>query len=176
MERKLRKAINTWLEAERGADPNRAESALRQVFLRLPLHSPPVDFVDQVLLRLGIRPAELSTPFAWRLRWRFAAGLCLGFLAIGATALPRLVAFLWSAFGPGQAVDWGASLLVGLSARLAHGLVLWDALSTVAQTVSSSLFSPTILAALAASVLLGAGALRLLHLLVITERTYVQPH
>ncbi len=170
MYRSLEKAVNSWLNAERGGDPNRAEAALRRVFLRLPRYAPPPGLLAGVLARLGMSPVSLLTPPRLTLQWKAALGVCFALTALAAGTLPPVVAVLFTGLGPGAMVDVGAGVLVDLSARLAEGVAFWGALSGVARAVSVSLASPAMLAALAASALISAAALRLLHGLMLPER------
>lgn len=178
MHRRLEKAVISWLKAERGRDPNRAEAALRRVFLRLPLHAPPAGFVAGVLARLGMSPVGLLSPPRLTLRWKVALGVCFALVALTAGSLPRFVVALWTGLGPGKLIDLGAGALVDLGARLAEGIAVWSALSSAARAVSASLASPTMVAALAAAALISAAALRVLHELMLPERNarYAQPN
>ncbi len=178
MYRSLENAVNSWLRAESGDDPNRAENALRRVFLHLPRYAPPAGLVEAVLERLGLPPAGLLSPPRWTLRWKAALGVSFALAALAIGVLPRFLAALWTGLGPGVAIDLGAGVLVGVSARLAEGIAVWGALSDVARAVSASLASPTTGAALAAAALISALALRLLHTLMLPERNvrHAQPH
>lgn len=177
VERNLKKAINRWLKAEQRDDARGAETALRRVFLRLPLHAPPAGFVAAVLARLGMSPARLLAPPRMTLRWKVAIAACFGLVALAGGLLPSTLGALWAGLGPSKLIDLGAGLLVGLSARMAEGLLVWGTLSGVAQTVSESLASPRIMAAIATAALVSALALRWLHGLLIPERNtrYAQP-
>lgn len=170
MYRSLEKAVNSWLKAESGGDPNRAEMALRRVFMRLPSHAPPPGLVEAVLRRLGLSPVGLLSPPELTLSWKAALGLCFTLAALAAGVFPRIVAALWTGLGPGKVIDLGAGLLVDLSARIAEGIAVWGALSGAARAVSASFASPAMVAALAASALVSAVALRLLHTLMLPER------
>lgn len=166
MDRRLKNAVETWLKAESGDDPNRAETALRRVFLRLPLPMPPADLLDHVLAALGFERRRLfASPF-----WRVAAALCLTVAALVSMVLPGLVGSLWTGFGPGKAIDVGADLLVATSARVAEASAVWETLSGTARLVSPSLTSPTMMTLVVALALVSALALRLLHGLLISER------
>ncbi len=176
MERTLKKAINNWLNAELGDDPYRAESALRRVFLRLPRYAPSADFVAGVLSSLGLASTGLLAVPRLTLRWKVAIVVCFVLVALAGSLLPGMVGALWAGLGPGKAIDLAAGLVVGLSARFAEGVVVWGALSGVARTVSESLTSPSMMAAIAAAALISATALRLLHGLMLPDRNprYVQ--
>ncbi len=170
MERALKKAVNTWLKAEAGADPDRAELALRRVFLRLPPVTPPAGFSAAVLARLGIAPQALFAPLRLAPQWKAVLAVSFALVAILGGAMPRLLGTLWIEVGPGRAVDLLAGALVSLTARLADGAAVWTALTGVARIVSESLYSPQMMTVVAAAALLSAIALRLLHGLLISER------
>lgn len=174
MTRALEKAIKNWLEAERGGDPARAELALRRAFLRLPLHAPPPDFAATVLGHLGITVRAFAPRLT--LRWKVALGACFALTALAVAILPRFVADLWIGIGPSKLVELGAGLLVSLTSRLAIGITVWDALSSVARIVSISLASPQMMAAVGGAALLCAVALRWLHGLLISERNASYAH
>lgn len=178
MDRRLGKAIDSWLNAERANNASRAELALRRVFLRLPRYAPPPGFVADVLARLGLAPVRLLAPSRMTLRWKAAIGVSFALVALAGGILPRTLGALWAGLGPGKLIDFAAGALVGLSARLAEGMAVWGTLSGVARIVSESLASSSMMAAIAAAALLSAAALRLLHGLLITaERNtgYARP-
>jgi hypothetical protein len=175
--RALEKAIKSWLRAERAGDPNRAELALRLVFTRLPLPAPSPDFARRILARLAGSAWALAVPPRFTLRWKVALGSCFALIALAGGVLPRILIELWAGVGPGKLIELAASLLIGLSSRLAVGIAVWDALVGVARTVSASLASPSMMLVIAASALLCAVALRWLHELLLPERnaSYAQP-
>ncbi len=177
MTRRLEKAIASWLNAERGSDARRAELALRQVFARLPLYAPPPEFARRVLAPFAGSAWALSAPLRLTLRWKVVLASCFALVALAGGTLPRLLVELWAGLGPGKVIELAASLLIGLSSRVAVGITVWDALAGVARTVSASLASPSMMVAVAAAALLCAVALRWLHGLLIPERntSYAQP-
>lgn len=177
MERRLKKAVRSWLDAESARDANRAEAALRAVFLRLPVYAPPSDFVDRVLLRLGIRSEELTAHRGLTLQLKGVLGLCYVLAGLAVMWLPGFLGSLWSGLGPGKAIEVGAGVLVALTERLAEGIAVWGTLSGVARVVSTNVASPAVLSAVAAAALIGVIAFRLLHGLLVTEKDarYVQP-
>ena len=138
MERRLKKTVRSWLKAEGAGDANRAEAALRAVFLRLPAFGPSADFVDRVLLRLGIRPESLAAQRGLTLQLKAVLGLCYLLAAVAVVWLPGLLGSLWSGLGPGKAIEFGAGALVGLTERLAEALAVLGTLSGVARVVSAS--------------------------------------
>lgn len=170
MERRLKKTVRSWLNAEDAGDANRAEAALRAVFLRLPTYLPPADFVDRVLLRLGIRPESLAAHKGLTLQFKALLGLCYLLAALAVVWLPGLLGSLWTGLGPGKAIELGAGVLVSLTERLAEGIAVWGTLTGVARVVSSSVASPAVLAAIAAAGLIGVIAFRLLHGLLVSEK------
>lgn len=177
MERTLKKAVSSWLKAESSDDPNRAEVALRRVFLRLPRYAPPATFLAGVLARLGMAPAALLAAPKLTLRWKAAIAASFALVALTGGVLPRMLGALWAGLGPGKLIDLVAGAVVSLSARLAEGVTVWSTLSGVARTVSESLASPSMMAAVATAALVSAVAFRLLHGLLISERNtrYAQP-
>ncbi len=172
MERRLRKAVVTWLEQERGGDARRAEMALRRVFLRLPLPTPRPNFTQHVLARLGL----LLTPASFSLRWKVAVSLCFALVALASTVMLPFLAELWTGLGASKIVELTAGFVVALSGRLAASIIIWEALVSVSTAVSASLASPTVMTVIAVAALVCALATRWLHGLLITEGNsrYVQ--
>lgn len=177
MERALKKTVVTWLNAEGEADPNRAETALRRVFLRLPRYAPPAGLLTAVLGRLGMEPRGLLSAPRLTPQWKALMAVAFALVAVLGGAMPRLLGALWIGLGPGRAIDLTAGFLVGLTARLAESVLVWGALSGAARIVFESVSSPQMMTAIAAAALVSAAALRLLHGLLLSERNsrYAQP-
>jgi hypothetical protein len=170
VERRLKKSIESWLNAEGGGNAQRAEAALRAVFLRLPALTPPADFVDRVLVRLGIRPESLATHRGLTLQFKFVLGLCYVLAALAVIWLPGVLAELGSTFGSGLLISFLTGVLVSATKLLSQGVVVWETLTGLARAVSASLASPTVFAAMATTILVSAIALRLLHDLLVSDR------
>ena len=169
MERRLKKTVRSWLEAEGTGDGNRAEAALRAVFLRLPSYRPSADFVDRVLLRLGIRPEGLASSRGLTLQFKLALGLCYVLAALALVWLPGILGGLWSGLGSGALLGLFNGVLVSLTKSWSQGMVVWETLTGLARAVSAGLASPTVFGAMALATLVSAVALRWLHELLVSD-------
>ena len=167
MERRLRKAVASWLAAERGADGDRAERRLRNVFLRLRRPAPPTGFVGAISNRLGLP----VTGLARRPGFRAAALLVLTLTALAVQVVPGILAELWAGFGPGKLIELVAGGLVVVSSRVAATLAIWETVGATWRLVAPDLAQPAVLWLVGLCTLVSAGALRLLHELLVSERS-----
>jgi len=92
-------------------------------------------------------------------------------MALFLLVIPSYLPALLGIFNLGRATGMGVNALVGLSHQLGEGLVIWRALSAAGAILSSTLSSPQNLTALFLGVLLSLGALRVLHEVIIAERS-----
>jgi len=170
--RKLNRAVRQWLQLEFGERPESAEKALRDVFSRLPSEPVPAGFADRVLIRAGLE-SPVNAEHSWAAFWglRAAVSLCLLLVALFLLVIPSYVPALLGIFNLGRATEMGISALAGLFYQLGVGLVVWRALSAAGSIVSSTLSSPQYLTALFLTVLLSIGALRVLHEVIVAERS-----
>lgn len=172
MSRKLRSAVRKWLESERSGREEDADKALFQVFARLPEAPLPAGFADRVLARAGVAPlpqrARLTFP-AWALRGLVL--VCLLLAGMSALLLPTLLPALAGLFHPRLVLEVGLEALVGLLQRLGAGLAYWRAMSQVGGVFSSLVTTPPLFTALVTGILLSIGAFRLLHGLMVSERS-----
>lgn len=168
---RLQMTVARWLAAESGADRRRAELALRQVFLRLPVPTPAPDFVDRVLWRLGLLPQPAPAAASFGFRWKAVLAVCWTLAALATTLMPQALGALWVGLRPGKLVDYSAGLVVMVSERLASGLAVWETLSGVVAVVVSRLSAPTLLAASLVAALISIAAFGVLHGLLSPQRS-----
>ncbi len=172
MNRDLHRAARRWLREERGGGEGRADRALREVFVHLPLPRLPAGFSERVLeaCGLGVAPAATGRRVTvWSLRALLS--LCLALGALSVWLLPTLFPSLLGLAHPGRLLELGLDLLVSLCQRLGVGLVVWRVLSEIGGLLASALASPRYLLVLMTSALLSFGALRILHGLILSERS-----
>ncbi|MFQ5350306.1 MAG: hypothetical protein ACE5EG_07685 [Thermoanaerobaculia bacterium] len=165
MNRRLNKAVNRWLLAERG-DSGDAETRLRRVFQALPAPRLPEGFAERVLSGTGLMPQTAAAPLGWRI----ALGGALLLSAAAAAAAPRIVLGLMRWVTPGDVLRLAADAVVETCRRLAEGLALWQTANSIGDTFAEVLSTPAILTALLAATLLSAGGLRMLHGLLAVDR------
>ncbi len=172
MNRKLNRAVRQWLQLEHAERPESAEKALQAVFSRLPVEPVPPGFADRLLIRAGLA-SPVTARHSWAAFWgvRAAVSLCLLLVALFLMVIPSYVPALLGIFNLSRATELGVSALVGVFHQLGAGLVVWKALSAAGSIVSSTLSSPQYLTALFLAVLLSIGALRVLHEVIIAERS-----
>ncbi len=163
-----KKALQSWLRDEKAGRLAAADAALRRLFRALPLPAPPAGFVDRVMAAAGLAPQPAWRPvLAWRLV--LTAGLAL---AGGAAAIaPALTGAVLRRLSPGDLIGLGAGAVVETCRRFAEGLAVWETLGFVGGTIAEALSAPEVLAALAATSLLSAGGLRVLHGLLAVNRS-----
>ncbi len=166
MSRRLHRAVNRWLGAERAAGGD-SDTGLRRVFQALPEPRLPDGFADRVMLAAGLAPPKrVAAPLTWRIA---LAGALMLSGAAAATA-PRVVAALVGRISPGDVIRFAAGALVETCQRLAEGLAVWQTANAVGETLTAALSSPSILTALLAATLLSAGGFRMLHGLLAVDR------
>ena len=163
--RKLHRAVRRWLRAEDAAADG-AGTALRGVFRALP--APPLGdgFTARVMLAAGLAPRRAAAPLAWRL----ALGGALVLSAAATSVAPAIAWGVLRRISPADVLQLGATAVVETCQRLAEGLAVWHAASSIGTTLAEALSAPPILAALLAASLLSAGGLRLLHGLLAMDR------
>lgn len=172
MKRRLKNAVNHWLDAERRDADGDAEKALSAVFSALPLPSLPAEFAESVLIRVGLAPAAVTAhPARLVWAWRATVALCLSLATVSVVLLPSYLPSLIGLMHPGRVVDLGLGALLALIQRFGTGLVFWRALSTVGNAISSVLSSPPYMLALGVVLLTSFGAFRLLNSLILSERS-----
>ncbi len=167
MSRRLHRALRSWMRLELRGREERAEEALRRVFLSLPDLPLPAGLADRILARAGLSPAPAAVP---SLGLRLAVALGLLLVGLSVAVLPET---LTTAAGLLQAVSWtevALAALVGLAQRVGEGVAVWRALSDVGAIVAEALSSRTVIAVLTSSALLSAGAFRMLYGLMMQER------
>lgn len=172
MKQHLHGAVREWLRHENQGRNRQAEVSLRGVFSHLPVEPLPVGFAERVLARAGIVPMPAAAQ-PWAAVWTLRATLSLS-LALGALFLMLLPSYLPSLLGivhPGRIAEIGVTVLVGFIERLSFGLVFWRILNDVGAVLASALSSPAFMAAAVLSVALSVSAFRLLHGLVVSERS-----
>lgn len=172
MTSRINHAIRQWLASERDGDSDRADRALGQVFALLPLESVPSGFAEQVLARAGMSPVGMMVrrgTLSWGLR--AAISLCLISVALFLMIIPGYLPALLGIFHLGRLADVAIGAFVGVVQQLGVGLVIWRTLSAAGSIVSSVMTSPPYLAALALGALMSLGALRILHEVMISERS-----
>ena len=166
MSRRLQRAVNRWLRAETVASED-SDRALRRVFRALPAPPLPAGFAERVMLGVGLAaPRRAPVPLAWRVA--LAGALTLGAGAV-ATA-PGIVLGLLGRITPGDLLRLAATAVVETCQRLAEGLAVWQAASSIGGTFAEVLSGPWILTALLAAMLLSASGLRMLHGLLAVDR------
>ncbi len=178
MNRKLNRALDSWLQLEQKGLNQQADEALAGLFARLPLEPIPVGFADRLMARAGLEPvaaAEVGWIASWGLR--LVVSVCLALTAISLWLIPGYFPALLGLFNPATATELAVGALVGVFHQLGSGLVVWRIFSTAGTILSSTLSSPIYLMALFSAVLLSFGAFRLLHEIVFSERSsrYVSP-
>ena len=172
MNRKLKNAVDHWLRVEQDGRDQEADQALMQVFSRLPEEAIPRGFADQVMRRAGLAFASTPSP-AWaaKLVVRIAVSLCLLLGALSLLALPSYLPSLLGIFNLARITEFGVGSLVSVLHQLGSGLVIWRALSAAGSILSTTLSSPAFLALMSAAALLSFGAFRVLHEIVVSERS-----
>ena len=176
MDRNLNQTVREWLRLERhGAEPE-AETALSSVFAGLPAISIPAGFADRILVRAGLSPtAAPPTPVLWILRFSICLSLLL--TALFLTVLPSYLPAIMGIVHLGRLTEVAVSSFVGVVQQLGVGLVVWRAVSAAGSILTSILSTPSFLASLALGLMMSFGALRILHELIVSERSsrYVGP-
>ena len=165
MSRRLHRAVTRWLRAEL-ADSQGAEAGLRGVFRALPEAGLPQGFADRVMLAVGLAPARRPVPLIWRI----AAAVALLLSGAAAATTPRLASAVFGRISAGDLIRFASGALVETCERLAEGLAVWQAASSIGGTFAAVLSTPSILAALLAATLLSAGGFRMLHGLLAVDR------
>jgi len=170
--RNLNHAVRHWLRWERSDRSELAEKALQEVFTRMPLEPVPAGFADRLLVRAGLA-TPMSRANSWDAFWglRAAVTLCLVLVALFLLVIPSYLLALLGIFNLNRATEIGVGALVGVFHQLGTGLVVWRALSAAGSIVSTTLSSPQYLTALFLAVLLSIGAMRVLHEVIIAERS-----
>lgn len=172
MKTRLEKAVHDWLHLEgQGAD-RQADEALQTVFSRLPEGPLPVGFADRVMARAGLMPASSVTP-GWSASWvlRFVVSLCLALAATSVWMLPGYMPAALGIFNLASATEVGVGALAGVLHQLGSGLVVWRVFSSAGSILSSTLSSPGYLLALLLAALFSLAAFRVLHEIVVSERS-----
>jgi len=172
VQRRLKKAVQNWLEQERDGSEQASEQALRQVMSRLPGAPIPVGFAERVLVSAGIAPDPGRTGLldpAWALRFTLAVSLLLSGLA--AVLVPSLLQPTLGLLQPARLVGVVVGGLMAFVQRLGAGLAYWRDISEAGAVLSSVFSTPTFLGVMAASVLLSLVAFRLLQGLIDSERS-----
>ena len=119
----------------------------------------------------------LAAPFApghaWAAVWgvRAVISLCLVMMALFLLVIPSYLPALLGIFNPGRATEVGVNALVGVFHQLGAGLVIWRTLSAAGAILSSILSSPQNLTAIFLAVVLSIAALRILHDVLVAERS-----
>lgn len=165
MSRRLHRAVDRWLRAER-AGGELSERRLRRVFQALPAPRLPAGFADRVLLAAGLTPRRAALPLAWRL----AAVAALAIAAAATATVPGFALGLLRQITPGDVLRFAATVVVETCQRLAEGLAVWQTVDSIGETFAAVLSTPSILAVLMAATLLSAGGLRMLHGLLAIDR------
>ena len=172
MTRKLNHAVRHWLQLERAGQPEKAENALQQVFYGLPEEAVPAGFADRVLTRAGLMAPALSE-HSWAAYWgiRAAISICLVLMALFLLVIPSYLPALLGIFNLSRAAEVGIGALVGVFYQLGAGLVIWRAFSAAGAILSSILSSPQSLTVIFLAVVLSMAALRVLHDVLVAERS-----
>jgi hypothetical protein len=97
--------------------------------------------------------------------------LCLVLTALSLWAIPGYLPALLGIFNLASATELGVGALVGVFHQLGLGLVIWRIFSAAGAILSSTLSSPMYLVALFSAVLLSFGAFRVLHEVMVSERS-----
>lgn len=173
MNRRLDRAARHWLHLEQKGLDQQADEALVGVFARLPLESVPDGFADLVMARAGLVPLSALGP-AWTASWglRLLVSLCLMLTALSLWVIPGYLPALLGIFNLASATELGVGALVGVFHQLGLGLVIWRIFSAAGAILSSTLSSPMYLMALFSAVLLSFGAFRVLHQIVVSDRSF----
>ncbi len=177
VQRKLKKAVQNWLEQEQTGSDQGSEQALRQVMSKLPEAPIPVGFAERVLVSAGIAPDPGRTGLlnpAWALRFTLAVSLLLSGLA--AVLVPSLLQPALGLVQPARLVGAILGGLLGFFERLGAGLAYWQTLSEAGGVLASVFSSTTFLSAMGAGVLLSLIAFRLLQGLLDSERSAQYVH
>lgn len=172
MGRKLHDAVKQWLSEERLDRLEGAERELKRVFARLPLPGPAPGFADRVLWRVGLAPEPLLFGMlsrAWA--WRLATALGLVLVTLSVLLTPGVVYVAYGSLKGDSLPQLGTAALVGFLQRFGDGLAVWKTFSGVGQILASTLNTPAYFAALVLVTLLSLGAFRLLHELMISDRS-----
>ena len=172
MNRKLDRATRNWLHLEQEGLDQQADEALVGVFSRLPLESIPAGFADRIMARAGLTPVP-TLDHTWTATWglRLVVSLCLALTALSLWVIPGYLPALLGIFNLASATELGVAALVGVFHQLGSGLVIWRAFSAAGSILSSAVSSPMYLMALFSAVLLSFGAFRVLHEIVVSERS-----
>jgi hypothetical protein len=155
--------MTRWLAAEAGDEADDAERALSDLFGAMPRPAVPAGLADRVLARVAAEPAP------WPLERAALSLLLLCGVALAAT--PLWLPLVWERLDPGGWIEAGVDLLVRGAQVVAALAPVWDAVAKVARWLSLAGASPQVLALLAASTLLAAGAGRLLVAFLVEERS-----
>lgn len=181
MNRKLKKALSEWLEAEFEADLRakeqgaakrpeaRAEDALGRAFRLIPVPSPSRAFVARTLRRAGLGGRFSSDLSAGWIRAAVASSLVLA-----AVALILIPGFLVPILTIGMAtkpISLAIGFLAALLQRLAHGLAAWDVLSRMGSAAAETVASPAALGGMSVALLISFFAFRWLDQIVAAERS-----
>lgn len=172
MIRRLNRAVRQWLQTEQSSPSEMAERALERVFSRLPPEPVPAGFADRVMARAGFAVAA-PPRHSWAAVWglRAIVSLCFVLVALFLLVIPSYLPALLGIFNLSRATEMGVSGLVGLFHQLGSGLIVWRALSAAGAILSSTLSSPQYLTTLFLAALVSMGALRVLHEVIIAERS-----
>lgn len=172
MQRRLKKAVQIWLEQEQTSSDHASEQALRQVMSSLPEVPIPVGFAERVLVSAGIVPEPGRTGLldpAWALRFTLAVSLLLSGLA--AVLVPSLLQPTLGLLHPARLIGAILGGVVAFFQRLGAGLAYWRDVSEAGAVLSSVFSSPTFLGVMALSMLLSLVAFRFLQSLIDSERS-----
>ncbi len=164
-----------WLAAEEVADAERAEAALAALVATLPLTAPPAGFAGRVLARAGLAPRHDLLSRLWV---RLTLGLALAGAGVAAAIAPKLLGGLAAILDPAALLATGPRLLAAATEHFVRFLELLLKLVEVARVLAAPFASPSGAAASLAALLVAAAALRLLHHLIATDRSwsYVDVH
>jgi hypothetical protein len=172
VDRKLNRALNSWLKLEQKGLNQQADEALVGLFARLPLEPIPAGFADRLMARAGFEPVATSgVGWTANLGIRMVVSLCLALMALSLWLIPGYLPALLGLFNLATLTELAVGALVGVFHQLGFGLVIWRIFSTAGTIVSSTLSSPIYLMALFSAVLMSFGAFRLLHEIVVSERS-----
>lgn len=162
-------AMARWLGHELAGREAAGERALSRVFARLPRPLPSGGFAERVLLAAGL-PSARARDLAG-LEVRALVALACALSAISIFYLPSVFAALAATVRARGVVDLVAGLLVELSQRMAASLAFWEALRRVGGVLAEIAATPAVMASLTLAVLVSVGAFRVLHELMVPERS-----
>lgn len=165
--------LERWLAAEE-AGGEQAEAAFAALFAALPLAAPPAGFAARVLERAGIVPRGLLAS-VWV---RLALAVSLAGAGAVIALVPGLARGLAAVLDPVALVAAVPGLVAAVSEQLVQAVALAVKLLDLSRALVTPLATPSVAGALLVALLVAAAALRLLHHLISTERSwlYVDAH